>query len=178
MAQISINTSTLAGYAAWCVTPIGGLGTTASPVRACLRGKLTRTPDLATAYAAYEQAMRPMVEKAQAVPDFAPPLANPHSRLGIRALHGALAPAGRPAIRSIAGKLPSGRLVKPDLTHYDDPVPMRETAPVRMPKPFAGPRGALPPVAALGIVGFVLGVSAMVSRRNAPDPSHPNIRRW
>ncbi len=36
----------------------------------------------------------------------------------------------------------------------------------------------LSPLAALGIVGAVLGVSAVVGRRNAPDPSHPGIRRW
>ena len=32
--------------------------------------------------------------------------------------------------------------------------------------------------AALAIVTAVLGVSALVGRRNAPDPSHPGIRRW
>ncbi len=32
--------------------------------------------------------------------------------------------------------------------------------------------------AALAAVGVVLGASAMVGRRNAPDPSHPGIRRW
>ncbi len=34
------------------------------------------------------------------------------------------------------------------------------------------------PVAALLSVGVVLGVSAIVGRRNAPDPSHPSTRRW
>jgi tryptophan-rich sensory protein len=38
--------------------------------------------------------------------------------------------------------------------------------------------GALSPLLALGVVGAVLGASAIVGRRNAPDPSHPNIRRW
>jgi tryptophan-rich sensory protein len=33
-------------------------------------------------------------------------------------------------------------------------------------------------LAALGTVGLVLGISAIVGRRNAPDPSHPDIRRW
>ncbi len=36
----------------------------------------------------------------------------------------------------------------------------------------------LSPLAALGIVGAVLGVNAVVGRRNAPGPSHPGIRRW
>ncbi len=39
------------------------------------------------------------------------------------------------------------------------------------------PRG-LSPLLALGAVGVVLGASALVGRRNAPDPSHPRIRRW
>ncbi|HXH15417.1 MAG TPA: TspO/MBR family protein [Sphingomonas sp.] len=31
---------------------------------------------------------------------------------------------------------------------------------------------------ALAIVATVLGASAILGRRNAPDPSHPGIRRW
>lgn len=36
----------------------------------------------------------------------------------------------------------------------------------------------LSPLLAGGIVCGVLGVSAVIGRRNAPDPSHPTIRRW
>lgn len=32
--------------------------------------------------------------------------------------------------------------------------------------------------AAVAIVAAILGASALVGRRNAPDPSHPNVRRW
>ena len=32
--------------------------------------------------------------------------------------------------------------------------------------------------AAGGIAAGVLGLSALIGRRNAPDPSHPRIRRW
>ncbi|MEG8038870.1 TspO/MBR family protein [Sphingomonas sp. LR60] len=39
------------------------------------------------------------------------------------------------------------------------------------------PRG-LSRLAAFAVVGAVLGASAIVGRRNAPDPSHPGIRRW
>lgn len=38
--------------------------------------------------------------------------------------------------------------------------------------------GGLSRPVALGVVAAVLGVSALVGRRNAPDPSHPRIRRW
>jgi len=44
------------------------------------------------------------------------------------------------------------------------------------PDPLAS--GGLPRLAALATVGVVLGASALVGRRNAPDPSHPGIRRW
>jgi benzodiazapine receptor len=36
----------------------------------------------------------------------------------------------------------------------------------------------LSPLAALAAVAVVLGASAVIGRRNAPDPTHPNIRRW
>ena len=36
----------------------------------------------------------------------------------------------------------------------------------------------LSPLAAAGIVATVLGVSALIGRRNAPDRSHPAIRHW
>nr|AGU10182.1 hypothetical protein [uncultured organism] len=39
------------------------------------------------------------------------------------------------------------------------------------------PKGMLPLVAG-GIVMGVLGLSAVIGRRNAPDPSHPGIRKW
>ena len=38
--------------------------------------------------------------------------------------------------------------------------------------------GGFTRLAALAAVGAVLGASALVGRRNAPDPSHPGIRRW
>jgi tryptophan-rich sensory protein len=38
--------------------------------------------------------------------------------------------------------------------------------------------GGLSRLAALAIVAGVLGASALWGRRNAPDPSHPAIRRW
>jgi tryptophan-rich sensory protein len=42
----------------------------------------------------------------------------------------------------------------------------------------AASTGGWSPVAALGLVGLVLGASALVGRRNAPDRTHPTIRRW
>jgi tryptophan-rich sensory protein len=42
----------------------------------------------------------------------------------------------------------------------------------------AEPRTGLSRPAALAVVVGVLGISAVLGRRNAPDPSHPGIRRW
>ncbi len=39
-------------------------------------------------------------------------------------------------------------------------------------------RAGLSRPAALAIVTVILGASALVGRRNAPDPTHPGIRRW
>jgi len=41
-----------------------------------------------------------------------------------------------------------------------------------------GKAGSLSPPVALAIVATVLGASAIVGKRNAPDPSHPGTRRW
>lgn len=38
--------------------------------------------------------------------------------------------------------------------------------------------GRLSRTAAVAIVGTVLGASALLGKRNAPDPSHPDVRRW
>ncbi|MDR6126856.1 2-polyprenyl-6-methoxyphenol hydroxylase-like FAD-dependent oxidoreductase/tryptophan-rich sensory protein [Sphingomonas sp. SORGH_AS802] len=164
----------LTGDAAWCATPIAGYGTTLAITGAyVLAQELIRSTDVRAALAAYEQAMRPMVEDAQGVPKIAPRLANPHSRIGIRLLHAALSVASRPAVRGVAGKLFGGRSKDVDLSRYDmvpsDGLAVASSAPA--------PTG-LSPLLALGALSVVLGTSAIVGRRNAPDPSHPGIRRW
>ena len=114
----------LTGDAAWCATPLAGVGTTLSVTGAyVLAGELCRGGgDLAGALAAYERAMRPMVEGAQGVPRIAPKLMNPRSALGIRLLHGALAVASRPALRRLSAMLSSGRSTAPDLSRYAGPA--------------------------------------------------------
>jgi len=112
----------LTGDAAWCATPLAGIGTTLAVTGAfVLAQELSRTHDIAKGLAAYERAMRPMVEKGQAVPKLAPKLANPQTRTGIRLLHGALNLASRPAVRNVAGKLFSRPPKAPDLSAYDRP---------------------------------------------------------
>ncbi len=164
----------LTGDAAWCATPIAGYGTTLAVTGAyVLAQELIRSTDVRAAFKAYEQAMRPMVEDAQSVPKLAPRLANPHSRLGIGLLHGALRVASRPVVRSVAGKLFGGRSRDVDLSRYDTPTSGGSLIAPRSPA-----AAGLSPLLALGAVAVVLGASAIVGRRNAPDPSHPGIRRW
>ena len=40
------------------------------------------------------------------------------------------------------------------------------------------PAEGFSPLWALGTIALVLGASAIVARRNSPDPTHPRIRRW
>ena len=109
----------LTGDAAWCATPLAGIGTTLAITGAyVLASELRRTDDIATALAAYERAMRPMVEDGQGVPKIAPKMMNPHSRIGIRLLHGILGVASKPAIRGVASKLFAREPKAPDLSRY------------------------------------------------------------
>lgn len=164
----------LTGDAAWCATPIAGYGTTLAITGAyVLAQEMIRSTDVRAALNAYEQAMRPMAEDAQGVPRLAPRLANPHSRIGIQLLHGVLSIASRPAVRGVAGKLFGGRSKNVDLSRYDASVP--QGSPIT---PNAPPPTGLSPLLALGAVGIVLGASTLVGRHNAPDPTHPGIRRW
>jgi tryptophan-rich sensory protein len=172
MPRWSRGSVALTGDAAWCATPLAGYGTTLAITGGyVLAQELLRVTDVRAALKAYEQVMRPMVEEAQGVPKIGPRLANPHSRLGIRLLHGALDVASRPAVQAVAGKLFGGRSEDVDLSRYDTPDEATSA-------PKAPPSAGLSPLLALGAVGVVLGVSAIVGRRNAPDPSHPRIRRW
>jgi 2-polyprenyl-6-methoxyphenol hydroxylase-like FAD-dependent oxidoreductase len=118
--QWSVGRVALTGDAAWCATPLAGVGTTLAVTGAyVLAGEMARHADPAAAFAAYEAAMRPMVEAGQGVPKIAPRLMNPHSRLGIRLLHGALGIAAKPALREAAAKLFAKPPNGPDLTPYD-----------------------------------------------------------
>lgn len=109
----------LTGDAAWCATPLAGIGATLAITGAyVLAGELSRTHDINAALAAYEQAMRPMVADGQNVPKFGPRMMNPQSRLGIHLLHAALRVASTPPIRNLASKLFTREPSAPDLSRY------------------------------------------------------------
>jgi len=110
----------LTGDAAWCVTPLGGIGATLAVTGAYVLGQeIARQADPAAAFAAYEAQMRPMVAEGQGTPKIAPRLMHPDSRLGIRLLHGVLGVAASAPVRSAAAKLFGGPSKEPDLDRYD-----------------------------------------------------------
>jgi 2-polyprenyl-6-methoxyphenol hydroxylase-like FAD-dependent oxidoreductase len=109
----------LTGDAAWCATPVAGAGATLAVTGAyVLAGELARDADVAQSFAAYENIMRPIVRKAQNVPKIGPRLLNPHSALGIRALHTVLRVATRPSVRSLASKIFTRQSDAPQIPRY------------------------------------------------------------
>ncbi len=110
----------LTGDAAWCATPLAGLGTTLALTGAyVLAGELSRSDDVPAALAAYERAMRPMVERTQGVPRLAPRLMHPRTRTGIRLLHAVLHASTRPGVVRLASRLFARPRTEPDLSRYE-----------------------------------------------------------
>jgi 2-polyprenyl-6-methoxyphenol hydroxylase-like FAD-dependent oxidoreductase len=110
----------LVGDAAYCASPISGMGTTLGMCGAyILAGELARNDDHAEAFAAYEKIMRPLVDKAQDVPAFAPRLASPHSRAGIALGHAVLRLATTPLFKPLLSKMLSPKADAITLPDYE-----------------------------------------------------------
>ncbi|WP_244480379.1 FAD-dependent monooxygenase [Rhizobium sp. Root1220] len=96
----------LTGDAAWCATPIAGIGTTLAIVGAyVLAGELSRSTDLAVALRRYDEIMRPYVEKGQNVPKFAPKMLQPQTMFGVALQRAVLRVVDKPGIKQLATKL-------------------------------------------------------------------------
>lgn len=109
----------LTGDAAWCATPLSGIGTTLAIVGAyVLAGELSKTHDIAQAFKCYENIMRPFVEKGQNVPKFGPRLMHPHSRLGVSFQRSALRFVSKPGIQKVLTKVAMPPADKVDLPDY------------------------------------------------------------
>ncbi|MDV3253246.1 FAD-dependent monooxygenase [Devosia sp. BK] len=109
----------LLGDAAWCATPMAGIGATLAVTGAyVLAQELARNADIETAFSRYEQAMRPMVEDGQGVPKFGIKMMNPQTSIGIKFLHAALHLASTPPLRKVMGTAFSRKLKTPDLDVY------------------------------------------------------------
>ncbi len=110
----------LAGDAAWCATPISGMGTTLAIVGSyVLAGELNSRDDLAKALDRYEHIMRPFVEKAQDVPKSAPKFLQPQSRFGVALQHVVLRVAGLPLVKKGLSKVMGSKADDFELPDYE-----------------------------------------------------------
>lgn len=74
----------MTGDAAFCPSPLTGMGVSLSVVGAyVLAGELSRHDDHSDAFAAYDKAFRPYVTEIQKLPPGVPRLAHPKTKLGI-----------------------------------------------------------------------------------------------
>lgn len=95
----------LTGDAAWCATPVSGVGTTLAVVGAyVLAGELARTNDHAEAFRAYDRVMRPFVEEGQGAGK-GPSWTHPQSRFGILLQRAMLNLLSKPILRDAFLKL-------------------------------------------------------------------------
>ncbi|MGW7532075.1 FAD-dependent monooxygenase [Amycolatopsis sp. NPDC054798] len=102
----------LLGDAAYCASPISGMGTTLALTGAyILAGELMASEDPQAAFARYEHRMRPLVTEAQRLFPGAPQVTMPRSRTHRTAIHTALRMASTPLVRRL-GKA-AGRFGKP-----------------------------------------------------------------
>lgn len=121
MPRWSSGRAVLTGDAAWCATPLAGIGATLAVTGAyVLAGELARADAVAEAFAAYETQMRPMVEYGQGIPKIGPRLMHPQTRLGIRLLHGMLGLASLDPVRNLSAKMFSGPGKEVDLFRYPE----------------------------------------------------------
>lgn len=96
------------GDAAYCATPISGMGASLALIGAyLLAGELATAADHPTAFAKYEKRMRPIVDEAQTLPPGVPGLANPTSRLGVGLFRTAVRLAASAPARALAARLSS-----------------------------------------------------------------------
>lgn len=108
----------LLGDAAWCATPVSGMGTTLAVTGGyVLAGELQRGNDIVAALRRFESTLRPFVEKAQQLPPGTPRLAHPKTRLGLAVLRRGIRIAGSAPAKRVAGRFSSpdtSRFVLPD----------------------------------------------------------------
>lgn len=107
----------LTGDAAWCVTPLAGMGATLAITGGfVLAREMAHASDISDAFTAYERAMRPIITTSQKDRRFAARLLCPRTRLGIRLLHSVLWLIGRPSVLNMLGKLFGQKEKTPELS--------------------------------------------------------------
>ncbi|MGK4593079.1 FAD-dependent monooxygenase [Amycolatopsis sp. w19] len=114
----------LVGDAAYCASPLSGMGTSLALVGAyVLAGELGRHAGHHDAFRAYETIMRPYVIQAQKVSWFAPRLASPKTRIGIRLLTTLAGLATKPAIGRLTRRFTTPPADAIDLPAYHAQTP-------------------------------------------------------
>jgi 2-polyprenyl-6-methoxyphenol hydroxylase-like FAD-dependent oxidoreductase len=113
----------LVGDAAWCASPVSGMGTSLSIVGAyVLAGELASHVDHRDAFAGYDRIMRPYVDQAQQLPPGVPRIANPRTRAGLTAFRLGLRVASSPLAGKLGGRLfapPADKINLPDYAHLE-----------------------------------------------------------
>jgi 2-polyprenyl-6-methoxyphenol hydroxylase-like FAD-dependent oxidoreductase len=113
----------LVGDAAYCASPVSGMGTSLSLTGAyVLAGELAAHVDHRDALRGYERIMRPYVTQAQQLPPGTPRVANPKSRLGIAAFGAAVRVASTPLIGRLGDRFftpPADAIDLPDYAHLE-----------------------------------------------------------
>lgn len=111
----------LVGDAAYCASPVSGMGTSLALAGAyVLAGELAAHVDHRDAFRGYERVMRPYVAQAQNLPPGTPRLANPTTRLGVGVFRGVLRVASIPVIGRLTRGLftpPADAIELPDYAH-------------------------------------------------------------
>jgi 2-polyprenyl-6-methoxyphenol hydroxylase-like FAD-dependent oxidoreductase len=117
----------LLGDAAYCPSPVSGMGTTLAVVGAyVLAGEIAKHTALRDGLASYERIMRPWVAQAQKLPPGTPRIANPTSRAGVALLQAGVRVAGTRAARRVASRMsrdrtPAQTFALPDYSHLVTP---------------------------------------------------------
>nr|BFF15879.1 hypothetical protein GCM10025699_71820 [Microbacterium flavescens] len=113
----------LLGDAAYCASPVSGMGTSLSITGAyVLAGELAAHVDHRDAFAGYERLMRPYVEQAQQLPPGTPRLANPMTRAGVAAFGLGVRLASTPVLGRIGSRFfvpPADAIELPDYAHLE-----------------------------------------------------------
>ncbi|QIG41678.1 FAD-binding monooxygenase [Nocardioides anomalus] len=98
----------LTGDAAWCVTPIGGFGTSLALIGAyVLAAELKHAASHTEAFERYDAWLRPLVDDVQDLPPGTPRIANPRSRLGVALFRAGTRLAASAPARALAARLSS-----------------------------------------------------------------------
>lgn len=93
------------GDAAYCATPISGMGTSLALAGGyVLAGALGSAVDHHEAFATYERQMRPFVDAAQKLPPGVPRIANPTSQLGVQVFRTAVRVAASAPVRAVTSR--------------------------------------------------------------------------